>query len=192
MCICLVFRSIPFFLDFFSVCFNSELPHSPRNLQASLNSNDSRSVDLSWMRPFDGNSPLLHYVVELSENSKTQKNTHTITHTVELSQYHKNQNFTFQFLKAVKESVFGSISYSRSRCNRSQCWVASKQAHGCSPSQRHTASWSQLRASLLDSGVKRHDVQKQGKPTQIDWSSRAGIGQWGMCWSGGEDYCCGL
>lgn len=111
----------------------------------------------------------------------------------------KNTNFTFQFLKAVKcshprvkESVFGSISYSRSRCKRSQCWVASEQAHGCSPSQRHTASWSQLRASLLDSGVKRHDVQKQGKPTQIDWSSRAGIGQWGMCWSGGEDYCCGL
>uniref|UniRef100_A0A671SQ82 Protein sidekick-1-like n=1 Tax=Sinocyclocheilus anshuiensis TaxID=1608454 RepID=A0A671SQ82_9TELE len=46
-----------------------ELPHSPRNLQASLNANDSRSVDLSWMRPFDGNSPLLHYVVELSENN---------------------------------------------------------------------------------------------------------------------------
>ncbi|XP_062868629.1 protein sidekick-1 isoform X2 [Trichomycterus rosablanca] len=46
-----------------------ELPHSPRNLQASLNSTDSRSVHLSWMRPFDGNSPLLHYVVELSENN---------------------------------------------------------------------------------------------------------------------------
>nr|XP_055046951.1 protein sidekick-1 isoform X1 [Misgurnus anguillicaudatus]XP_055046954.1 protein sidekick-1 isoform X1 [Misgurnus anguillicaudatus] len=50
-----------------------ELPHSPRNLQASLNSNDSRSVDLSWMRPFDGNSPLLHYVVELSENNSPWK-----------------------------------------------------------------------------------------------------------------------
>ncbi|XP_059414542.1 protein sidekick-1-like isoform X5 [Carassius carassius] len=46
-----------------------ELPHSPRNLQASLNADESRSVDLSWMRPFDGNSPLLHYVVELSENN---------------------------------------------------------------------------------------------------------------------------
>ncbi|XP_036422629.1 protein sidekick-1 isoform X2 [Colossoma macropomum] len=46
-----------------------ELPHFPRNLQASLNATDSRSVDLSWMRPFDGNSPLLHYVVELSENN---------------------------------------------------------------------------------------------------------------------------
>ncbi|GAA6109143.1 protein sidekick-1 isoform X5 [Tachysurus ichikawai] len=46
-----------------------ELPHSPRNLQASLNATDSRSVHLSWMRPFDGNSPLLHYIVELSENN---------------------------------------------------------------------------------------------------------------------------
>ncbi|XP_066545960.1 protein sidekick-1 [Amia ocellicauda] len=50
-----------------------ELPHSPRNLQASLNASDSRTVDLSWLRPFDGNSPLLHYVVELSENNSPWK-----------------------------------------------------------------------------------------------------------------------
>ncbi|XP_062388932.1 protein sidekick-1 isoform X4 [Sardina pilchardus] len=50
-----------------------ELPHSPRNLQASLNMSSSRSVDLTWMRPFDGNSPLLHYVVELSENNSPWK-----------------------------------------------------------------------------------------------------------------------
>ncbi|XP_035260908.1 protein sidekick-1 isoform X3 [Anguilla anguilla] len=50
-----------------------ELPHSPRNLQASLNATDSRSVDLSWVRPFDGNSPLLHYIVELSENNSPWK-----------------------------------------------------------------------------------------------------------------------
>ncbi|XP_064171799.1 protein sidekick-1 [Anguilla rostrata] len=50
-----------------------ELPHSPRNLQASLNANYSRMVDLSWVRPFDGNSPLLHYIVELSENNSPWK-----------------------------------------------------------------------------------------------------------------------
>ncbi|KAJ8253833.1 hypothetical protein COCON_G00204450 [Conger conger] len=50
-----------------------ELPHSPRNLQASLNTNDSRKVDLSWVPPFDGNSPLLHYIVELSENNSPWK-----------------------------------------------------------------------------------------------------------------------
>uniref|UniRef100_A0A8D0CKB7 Sidekick cell adhesion molecule 1 n=1 Tax=Scleropages formosus TaxID=113540 RepID=A0A8D0CKB7_SCLFO len=50
-----------------------ELPHSPRNLQATLNASDSRSVDLSWARPFDGNSPLLHYEVELSENNSPWK-----------------------------------------------------------------------------------------------------------------------
>ncbi|KAI1884631.1 hypothetical protein AGOR_G00228370 [Albula goreensis] len=50
-----------------------ELPHSPRNLQASLNESDSRTVDLSWVRPFDGNSPLLHYIVELSENNSPWK-----------------------------------------------------------------------------------------------------------------------
>ncbi|XP_048847436.1 protein sidekick-1-like [Brienomyrus brachyistius] len=50
-----------------------ELPHSPRNLQARLNASDSRAVDLSWVRPFDGNSPLLHYEVELSENNSPWK-----------------------------------------------------------------------------------------------------------------------
>ncbi|KAM6940425.1 protein sidekick-1-like [Xenentodon cancila] len=50
-----------------------ELPHSPRSLTASLNDSDSRSVHLSWLRPFDGNSPLLFYVLELSENNSPWK-----------------------------------------------------------------------------------------------------------------------
>ncbi|KAG5278462.1 hypothetical protein AALO_G00099230 [Alosa alosa] len=50
-----------------------ELPHSPRNLQAALNATDSRTVHLSWVRPFDGNSPLLHYIIELSENNSPWK-----------------------------------------------------------------------------------------------------------------------
>uniref|UniRef100_A0AAQ4R332 Sidekick cell adhesion molecule 1a n=1 Tax=Gasterosteus aculeatus aculeatus TaxID=481459 RepID=A0AAQ4R332_GASAC len=50
-----------------------ELPHSPRSLAASLNDSDSRSVHLSWLRPFDGNSPLLYYLLELSENNSPWK-----------------------------------------------------------------------------------------------------------------------
>ncbi|XP_057188349.1 protein sidekick-1 isoform X2 [Triplophysa rosa] len=50
-----------------------ELPHSPRNLQVALNETDSRTVLLSWVRPFDGNSPLLHYIIELSENNSPWK-----------------------------------------------------------------------------------------------------------------------
>ncbi|CAL8330915.1 unnamed protein product [Lota lota] len=50
-----------------------ELPHSPRSLVAQLNDSDSRSVHLSWLRPFDGNSPLLHYLLELSENNSPWK-----------------------------------------------------------------------------------------------------------------------
>ena len=48
----------------------SELPHAPQNLLASLNSSHSHAVQLSWVRPFDGNSPVLYYIVELSENSE--------------------------------------------------------------------------------------------------------------------------
>uniref|UniRef100_A0A4X1TK74 Sidekick cell adhesion molecule 1 n=1 Tax=Sus scrofa TaxID=9823 RepID=A0A4X1TK74_PIG len=50
-----------------------ELPHSPQNLLASLNSSHSRTVMLSWVRPFDGNSPVLYYIVELSENNSPWK-----------------------------------------------------------------------------------------------------------------------
>ncbi|CAB1417500.1 unnamed protein product [Pleuronectes platessa] len=50
-----------------------ELPHSPRSLTARLNDSDSRSVHLSWLRPFDGNSPLLYYLLELSENNSPWK-----------------------------------------------------------------------------------------------------------------------
>lgn len=50
-----------------------ELPHSPQNLLATLNSSYSRSVVLSWVRPFDGNSPVLYYMVELSENNSPWK-----------------------------------------------------------------------------------------------------------------------
>ncbi|XP_030156418.1 protein sidekick-1-like [Lynx canadensis] len=50
-----------------------ELPHSPQNLLASLNSSLSHAVTLSWVRPFDGNSPVLYYIVELSENNSPWK-----------------------------------------------------------------------------------------------------------------------
>ncbi|XP_034986871.2 protein sidekick-1 isoform X4 [Zootoca vivipara] len=50
-----------------------ELPHPPQNLLATLNSSFSRSVVLSWVRPFNGNSPVLHYIVELSENNSPWK-----------------------------------------------------------------------------------------------------------------------
>ncbi|XP_025778949.1 protein sidekick-1 [Puma concolor] len=50
-----------------------ELPHSPQNLLASLNSSHSHAVTLSWVRPFDGNSPVLYYIVELSENNSPWK-----------------------------------------------------------------------------------------------------------------------
>ncbi|OBS57850.1 hypothetical protein A6R68_11028 [Neotoma lepida] len=48
-----------------------ELPHPPQNLLASLSPARSHSVTLSWVRPFDGNSPVLYYIVQLSENTRT-------------------------------------------------------------------------------------------------------------------------
>ncbi|KAB0381550.1 hypothetical protein FD755_003467, partial [Muntiacus reevesi] len=50
-----------------------ELPHSPQNLVASLSPAHGHAVVLSWVRPFDGNSPVLYYIVELSENNSPWK-----------------------------------------------------------------------------------------------------------------------
>lgn len=37
---------------------------------ATLSTTERRAINLTWAPPFDGNSPLLRYVLEMSENSK--------------------------------------------------------------------------------------------------------------------------
>lgn len=37
---------------------------------ATLSAAERRAVNLTWAKPFDGNSPLIRYVLEMSENSK--------------------------------------------------------------------------------------------------------------------------
>lgn len=41
-----------------------ELPYAPTNLQANLNSNQTRSVKLSWQPSFDGNSEIVKYIIQ--------------------------------------------------------------------------------------------------------------------------------
>lgn len=51
---------------------------------ALLSPLEKRAINLTWAKPFDGNSPLLHYVLEVSENSKAA-GTPTSPHTGALS-----------------------------------------------------------------------------------------------------------
>lgn len=37
---------------------------------ATLSTSERRAINLTWAKPFDGNSPLIRYVLEMSENSK--------------------------------------------------------------------------------------------------------------------------
>ncbi|NXI81044.1 SDK2 protein, partial [Rhipidura dahli] len=46
-----------------------QLPHAPESPVAALSPQEKRAINLTWAKPFDGNSPLLHYVVEVSENN---------------------------------------------------------------------------------------------------------------------------
>ncbi|NXS62977.1 SDK2 protein, partial [Brachypteracias leptosomus] len=46
-----------------------QLPHAPESPTAALSPLEKRAINLTWAKPFDGNSPLLRYVVEVSENN---------------------------------------------------------------------------------------------------------------------------
>lgn len=51
-----------------------QLPHAPENPTAVLSASEKRAIDLAWAKPFDGNSPLIRYILEVSENSKSRLN----------------------------------------------------------------------------------------------------------------------
>lgn len=40
---------------------------------ATLSTSERRAINLTWGKPFDGNSPLIRYVLEMSENSKAPR-----------------------------------------------------------------------------------------------------------------------
>ncbi|XP_030611677.1 protein sidekick-2 [Archocentrus centrarchus] len=46
-----------------------QLPHAPENPTALLSKSEKRAIDLAWAKPFDGNSPLIRYILEVSENN---------------------------------------------------------------------------------------------------------------------------
>ncbi|XP_032175411.1 protein sidekick-2 isoform X1 [Mustela erminea] len=46
-----------------------QLPHAPEHPVATLSTAERRAINLTWAKPFDGNSPLLRYILEMSENN---------------------------------------------------------------------------------------------------------------------------
>uniref|UniRef100_A0A8C1AXR0 Sidekick cell adhesion molecule 2 n=1 Tax=Cyprinus carpio carpio TaxID=630221 RepID=A0A8C1AXR0_CYPCA len=46
-----------------------QLPHAPENPSAVLSTTEKRAINLTWAKPFDGNSPLIRYILEVSENN---------------------------------------------------------------------------------------------------------------------------
>ncbi|XP_028979648.1 protein sidekick-2 isoform X3 [Esox lucius] len=46
-----------------------QLPHAPENPVATLSQTEKRAINLTWAQAFDGNSPLIRYILEVSENN---------------------------------------------------------------------------------------------------------------------------
>uniref|UniRef100_H3CYJ4 Sidekick cell adhesion molecule 2 n=1 Tax=Tetraodon nigroviridis TaxID=99883 RepID=H3CYJ4_TETNG len=46
-----------------------QLPHAPENPVALLSTTEKRAINLTWAQAFDGNSPLIRYILEVSENN---------------------------------------------------------------------------------------------------------------------------
>lgn len=61
-----------------TIIFIRQLPHAPENPVARLSTVEKRAINLTWTKPFDGNSPLLRYILEVSENSKAPSSYHTV------------------------------------------------------------------------------------------------------------------
>lgn len=53
------------------MCVYRQLPHAPENPIALLSLTERRAINLTWARAFDGNSPLIRYILEVSENSES-------------------------------------------------------------------------------------------------------------------------
>lgn len=51
-------------------CTCRQLPHAPENPIAVLSTTEKRAINLTWAQAFDGNSPLIRYILEVSENSE--------------------------------------------------------------------------------------------------------------------------
>lgn len=49
-----------------------QLPHAPENPVALLSYTEKRAINLTWAQAFDGNSPLIRYILEVSENSECE------------------------------------------------------------------------------------------------------------------------
>lgn len=43
----------------------TELPHPPNNVKADLRNTYPKSVNVSWSKAFDGNSPITNYIVQM-------------------------------------------------------------------------------------------------------------------------------
>lgn len=50
-----------------------QLPHAPENPVALLSATEKRAINLTWAQAFDGNSPLIRYILEVSENSERRQ-----------------------------------------------------------------------------------------------------------------------
>jgi hypothetical protein len=46
------------------IIFISEIPYAPSVTNVALNKIDSKAVDVSWSPGFDGNSPILNYIMQ--------------------------------------------------------------------------------------------------------------------------------
>lgn len=55
-----------------TLCACRQLPHAPENPVALLSTTEKRAINLTWAQAFDGNSPLIRYILEVSENSECE------------------------------------------------------------------------------------------------------------------------
>lgn len=85
------------------MCARRQLPHAPENPIALLSLTERRAINLTWARAFDGNSPLIRYILEVSENSESFDQLLCLM--IDAAARHLKGNFFFPVFRTLAEAL---------------------------------------------------------------------------------------
>lgn len=85
LCCLIQFAFIFLSLTHTHICSCRQLPHAPENPISVLSMTEKRAINLTWAPAFDGNSPLIRYILEVSENSECFSLQHFLSTNVSVS-----------------------------------------------------------------------------------------------------------
>lgn len=115
LCCLIQFAFIFLSLTHTHICSCRQLPHAPENPISVLSMTEKRAINLTWAPAFDGNSPLIRYILEVSENSECFSLQHFLSTNVSVSRALMGETEIY-ILLVWKQPFLTSFILLRSTC----------------------------------------------------------------------------